>query len=81
MKETRLEVYSFDGGKVFDSGPVANQPIDWSLQNQSGSAAPDGKYICSIQFKFDGGKSDIVFGQLTKSAQGVSFIDALRLRA
>jgi len=81
VKETRLEVYSFNGGKVFDSGAVGNQPIVWELEEQSISAAPDGKYICSIQIKLDGGESDIVFGQLTKSAQRVSFIDALRLRA
>jgi len=63
------------------SGAFGNQPIVWRLQDQSGSAAPDGKYICSIQFKLDGGESYIVFGQLTKSAERVSFIDALRLRA
>ena len=81
VKETRLEVYSFNGGKVFDSGAVGNQAIVWGLQDQSGSAAPDGKYICSIRFQLDGGKYDVVFGQLTKSAQRVNFIDALRLRA
>ena len=81
VNATRLEIYSFDGDKVFDSVAVGNQPIIWRLQDQSGSAAPDGKYICSIRFKLDGGKYDVVFGQLTKSAQRVSFIDALRLRA
>jgi hypothetical protein len=53
VKEARLEVYSFNGGKVFDSGAVGNRPIVWGLQDQSGPAAPDGKYICSIQFKLD----------------------------
>jgi tetratricopeptide (TPR) repeat protein len=79
IKETRMEIYNFSGGKVFDSGAVANQPIVWRLQDQTGAAAPDGKYICSIQFKLDDGKSDVVFGQLTKSAQGVRFSDAPRM--
>jgi hypothetical protein len=51
VKETRLEVYSFNGGKVFDSGAVGHQPIVWELQDQSGSAAPDGKYKCSFHYR------------------------------
>jgi hypothetical protein len=79
VKEMRLEIYSFNGGKVFDSGASGKQPIAWGLQDQSGRGAPDGKYICSIHQKLDSGESDVVFGRLTKFAQKVSFTDALRL--
>src|SRR5215475_7488455 len=56
-KEMRLEIYGFNGGKVFDSRASGKQPIIWSLQDQSGGDAPDGKYICSIHLKLDGGGS------------------------
>jgi tetratricopeptide (TPR) repeat protein len=79
VKEMRLEIYSFNGGKVFDGGASGKQPIVWGLQDQSGLGALDGKYICSIHLKLDGGESDVVFGRLSKSAQKVSFADALRL--
>src|SRR5262245_24367261 len=79
VKEMRLEIYSFDGAKVFDSGAVVNQPIVWSLQDKSATAVSDGKYICSIQLTLDGGDSEAVFWQLSKSDQRVSFIDAVKL--
>ena len=68
VKEARLEIYSFNGGKVFDSGASGKQPIVWSLQDQSGGGAPDGKYILSIHLKLDGGESDVVYGRLTRES-------------
>jgi len=79
VKEMRLEIYGFNGGKVFDSGASGKQPIVWSLQDQSGGGAPDGEYVCAINLKLVLGGYDVVFGRLNKSAQKVGFTDALRL--
>jgi hypothetical protein len=42
VKELRVEVLSLSGQKVFDSGPVLGNALDWKLLNSQGQPVANG---------------------------------------
>jgi len=59
VKELRVEVLSLSGQKVFDSGPVLSNALDWKLLNTQGQPVANGVYIYTVTAKDS-------FGNVTK---------------
>lgn len=59
VKELRVEVLSLFGQKVFDSGPVLSNTLDWKLLNTQGQPVANGVYIYTVTVKDP-------FGNVTK---------------
>jgi hypothetical protein len=59
VKELRVEVLSLSGQKVFDSGPVLGNALDWKLSNTQGQPVANGVYLYTVTVKDP-------FGNVTK---------------
>ena len=59
VKELRVEVLSLSGQKVFDSGPVLSNALDWKLLNTQGQPVANGVYLYTVTVKDP-------FGNVTK---------------
>jgi hypothetical protein len=59
VKELRVEVLSLSGQKVFDSGPVLGNTLDWKLLNTQGQPVANGVYLYTVTVKDP-------FGNVTK---------------
>jgi hypothetical protein len=59
VKELRVEVLSLSGQKVFDSGPVLGNTLDWKLLNTRGQPVANGVYLYTVTVKDP-------FGNVTK---------------
>jgi hypothetical protein len=59
VKELRVEVLSLSGQKVFDSGPVLSNALDWKLFNTRGQPVANGVYLYTVTVKD-------TFGNVTK---------------
>jgi hypothetical protein len=59
VKELRVEVLSLSGQKVFDSGPVLGNALDWKLLNSQGQPVANGVYLYTVTVKDP-------FGNVTK---------------
>ncbi len=59
VKELRVEVLSLSGQKVFDSGPVLSNALDWKLLNAQGQPVANGVYLYTVTIKDP-------FGNVTK---------------
>lgn len=59
VKELRVEVLSLSGQKVFDSGPVLSNALDWKLLNTQGQPVANGVYLYTVTIKDP-------FGNVTK---------------
>jgi hypothetical protein len=59
VKELRVEVLSLAGQKVFDSGPVLSNALDWKLFNTQGQPVANGVYLYTVTIKDP-------FGNVTK---------------
>jgi hypothetical protein len=59
VKELRVEVLSLSGQKVFDSGPVLSNALDWKLLNTQGQPVASGVYLYTVTIKDP-------FGNVTK---------------
>nr|BAL55177.1 hypothetical protein HGMM_F23G10C30 [uncultured Acetothermia bacterium]BAL60218.1 hypothetical protein HGMM_OP4C854 [Candidatus Acetothermum autotrophicum] len=59
VKELRVEVLSLSGQKVFDSGPVLGNALDWKLFNTQGQPVANGVYLYTVTVKDP-------FGNVTK---------------
>jgi len=59
VKELRVEVLSLAGQKVFDSGPVLSNALDWKLFNTQGQPVASGVYLYTVTIKDP-------FGNVTK---------------
>ncbi|MFN4219121.1 MAG: hypothetical protein ACK4HB_07595, partial [Candidatus Bipolaricaulia bacterium] len=59
VKELRVEILSLAGQKVFDSGPVLSNALDWKLLNTQGQPVANGVYIYTVTVKDP-------FGNVTK---------------
>jgi hypothetical protein len=59
VKELRVEVLSLSGQKVFDSGPVLSNALDWKLFNTRGQPVANGVYLYTVTVKDP-------FGNVTK---------------
>ncbi|MEM4406526.1 MAG: hypothetical protein QXS68_05720 [Candidatus Methanomethylicaceae archaeon] len=51
VKELRVEILSLSGQKVFDSGPVLSNALDWKLLNTQGQPVANGVYIYAVTVK------------------------------
>lgn len=59
VKELRVEILSLSGQKVFDSGPVLSNALDWKLLNTQGQPVASGVYLYTVTVKDP-------FGNVTK---------------
>jgi len=59
VKELSVEVLSLSGQKVFDSGPVLSNALDWKLLNTRGQPVANGVYLYIVTVKDP-------FGNVTK---------------
>ncbi len=59
VKELRVEILSLSGQKVFDSGPVLSNALDWKLLNTQGQPVANGVYLYTVTVKDP-------FGNVTK---------------
>jgi len=59
VKELRVEVLSLSGQKIFDSGPVLSNALDWKLLNTRGQPVANGVYLYTATVKDP-------FGNVTK---------------
>jgi hypothetical protein len=51
VKELRVEILSLSGQKVFDSGPVLGNALDWKLLNSQGQPVANGVYLYTVTVK------------------------------
>jgi hypothetical protein len=59
VKELRVEILALSGQKVFDSGPVLSNALDWKLLNTRGQPVANGVYLYTVTVKDP-------FGNVTK---------------
>jgi hypothetical protein len=59
VKELRVEILALSGQKVFDSGPVLGNALDWKLLNSQGQPVANGVYLYMVTVKDP-------FGNVTK---------------
>jgi hypothetical protein len=59
VKELRVEILALSGQKVFDSGPVLGNALDWKLLNSQGQPVANGVYLYTVTVKDP-------FGNVTK---------------
>jgi hypothetical protein len=51
VKELRVEILALSGQKVFDSGPVLGNALDWKLSNTQGQPVANGVYLYTVTVK------------------------------
>jgi hypothetical protein len=68
--EFRVEVFNSSGQKMFDSGFVAGQTLDWNMRDQQGEPVADGVYECFVTVKNRHGRE-----RATQSGQLAIFRD------
>jgi len=49
----RAEVFNLAGKRLFDSGPVQGNALDWNMSSESGERVAYGVYLPSAQFFSD----------------------------
>jgi len=49
----RAEVFDLGGKRLFDSGPVMGNALDWNMSSESGERVAHGVYLPSAQFFSD----------------------------
>jgi hypothetical protein len=59
VKELRVEILALSGQKIFDSGPVLGNALDWKLLNTQGQPVANGVYLYTVTVKDP-------FGNVTK---------------
>jgi hypothetical protein len=64
VKELRVEVLSLSGQKVFDSGPVLGNTLDWKLLNTQGQPVANGVYLYTVTVKDPSGNVTKKLGKL-----------------
>jgi hypothetical protein len=64
VKELRVEVLSLSGQKVFDSGPVLGNALDWKLSNTQGQPVANGVYLYTVTVKDPSGNVTKKLGKL-----------------
>jgi hypothetical protein len=64
VKELRVEVLSLSGQKVFDSGPVLGNALDWKLLNTQGQPVANGVYLYTVTVKDPSGNVTKKLGKL-----------------
>jgi hypothetical protein len=64
VKELRVEVLSLSGQKVFDSGPVLGNALDWKLSNTQGQPVANGVYLYTVTVKDPSGNVTKKVGKL-----------------
>jgi hypothetical protein len=64
VKELRVEVLSLSGQKVFDSGPVLGNALDWKLLNSQGQPVANGVYLYTVTVKDPSGNVTKKLGKL-----------------
>ena len=67
--EFRVEVFNASGQKMFDSGFVAGQTLDWNMLDQQGEPVADGVYDYVVTIK-NGKKSKIQSSQISVFRDG-----------
>jgi hypothetical protein len=64
VKELRVEILSLSGQKVFDSGPVLGNALDWKLLNSQGQPVANGVYLYTVTVKDPSGNVTKKLGKL-----------------
>jgi hypothetical protein len=64
VKELRVEMLSLSGQKVFDSGPVLGNALDWKLSNTQGQPVANGVYLYTVTVKDPSGNVTKKLGKL-----------------
>jgi hypothetical protein len=64
VKELRVEILSLSGQKVFDSGPVLGNALDWKLLNSQGQPVANGVYLYTVTVKDPSGNVTKKVGKL-----------------
>jgi hypothetical protein len=64
VKELRVEVLSLSGQRVFDSGPVLGNTLDWKLLNTQGQPVANGVYLYTVTVKDPSGNVTKRLGKL-----------------
>src|SRR5262245_3537349 len=80
IKEFRVEVFNPSGQKLFDSGFVADQTLDWNMLDQEGQPVADGVYDYLVTTRRRSGKkSEMQSAQLSilREAQDLANAPAL----
>jgi len=66
----RAEVFDLGGKRLFDSGPVMGNALDWNMSTESGERVAHGVYLPSAQFFSDVALQDLTprtcLGELRK---------------
>jgi len=55
----RAEVFNLAGKRMFDSGPVMGNALDWAMTTEAGERAAHGVYLPSAQFFSDVALQDL----------------------
>ncbi len=78
VKELRIEILSLSGQKVFDSGPVLSNALDWKLLNTQGQPVANGVYIYTVTVRDPAGNVTKRLGKLAVlRAKGPALISPL----
>jgi hypothetical protein len=64
VKELRVEILALSGQKVFDSGPVLGNALDWKLLNSQGQPVANGVYLYTVTVKDPSGNVTKKVGKL-----------------
>jgi hypothetical protein len=64
VKELRVEILALSGQKVFDSGPVLGNALDWKLLNSQGQPVANGVYLYTVTVKDPSGNVTKKLGKL-----------------
>jgi hypothetical protein len=64
VKELRVEILALSGQKVFDSGPVLGNALDWKLLNSQGQPVANGVYLYMVTVKDPSGNVTKKIGKL-----------------
>jgi hypothetical protein len=76
--QMRLEVFSTEGEKVFDSGDKPGNVLDWRIQEQQGALHADASYLCTVTVRDLSGRLSQRHGLVSLSTGGVSLRTAER---
>lgn len=71
----RLEVYTADGQRLFDSGFKAGTLLDWKTLDQQGQPYPAGAYLCVVAIKSLSGRISHKLGTLSISTEGTASLE------
>jgi hypothetical protein len=64
VKELRVEILALSGQKVFDSGPVLGNALDWKLLNSQGQPVANGVYLYAVTVRDPSGNVTKKIGKL-----------------